>query len=68
MSRPIDELQQLLKNLHLRRMAEGLPEELQRAEKCHGRWWRSRSGRWTSHHCVKRLLGTAARGRRECGW
>ena len=33
MSRPMDELQQLLKNLHLRRMAEGLPEELQRAEK-----------------------------------
>jgi DNA replication protein DnaC len=29
----MDELQQLLKNLHLRRMAEGLPEELQRAEK-----------------------------------
>jgi len=33
MSRPMDELQQLLKNLHLSRMAEGLPEELQRAEK-----------------------------------
>jgi IstB-like ATP binding protein len=33
MSRPLDELQQLLKNLHLRRMAESLPEELQRAEK-----------------------------------
>jgi hypothetical protein len=32
MSRPMDELQQLLKNLHLRRMAESLPEELQRAE------------------------------------
>jgi DNA replication protein DnaC len=28
----MDELRQLLKNLHLRRMAEGLPEELQRAE------------------------------------
>jgi DNA replication protein DnaC len=33
MSRPLDELQQLLTNLHLRRMAEGLSEELQRAEK-----------------------------------
>ena len=33
MSRPMDELQQLLKNLHLRRMAESLPDELQRAEK-----------------------------------
>ncbi len=33
MSRPMDELQQLLKNLHLTRMAEGLPDELQRAEK-----------------------------------
>jgi DNA replication protein DnaC len=33
MSRPMDELQQLLKNLHLSRMAEGLPEELPRAEK-----------------------------------
>ena len=33
MSRPMDELQQLLKNLHLSRMAESLPEELQRAEK-----------------------------------
>src|SRR6266545_1606688 len=33
MSRPMDELQQLLKNLHLSRMAQGLPEELQRAEK-----------------------------------
>jgi hypothetical protein len=33
MSRPIDELQQLLKNLHLGRMAQSLPEELQRAEK-----------------------------------
>jgi len=33
MSRPMDELQQLLKNLHLSRMAETLPEELQRAEK-----------------------------------
>jgi DNA replication protein DnaC len=29
----MDELQQLLKNLHLSRMAQGLPEELQRAEK-----------------------------------
>jgi hypothetical protein len=29
----MDELQQLLKNLLLRRMAESLPEELQRAEK-----------------------------------
>ena len=33
MSRPMDELQQLLKNLHLSRMADTLPEELQRAEK-----------------------------------
>jgi DNA replication protein DnaC len=33
MSRAMDELQQLLKNLHLRRMAEALPEELQRAQK-----------------------------------
>ena len=33
MSRPMDELQQLLKNLHLSRMAQELPEELQRAEK-----------------------------------
>ena len=33
MSRPMDELQQLLKNLHLTRMAERLPEELARAEK-----------------------------------
>jgi DNA replication protein DnaC len=33
MSRAMDELQQLLKNLHLRRMAESLPEELQRAQK-----------------------------------
>ncbi len=33
MSRPMDELQQLLKNLHLSRMAESLPEDLQRAEK-----------------------------------
>jgi len=33
MSRPMDELQQLLKNLHLSRMAQGLPEELPRAEK-----------------------------------
>jgi hypothetical protein len=33
MSRPMDELQQLLKNLHLRRMAESPPEELQHAEK-----------------------------------
>jgi hypothetical protein len=32
MSRPMDKLQQLMKNLHLSRMAEGLPEELQRAE------------------------------------
>jgi DNA replication protein DnaC len=29
----MDELQQLLKNLHLRRMADSLPEELQRAQK-----------------------------------
>jgi DNA replication protein DnaC len=33
MSRPLDELQQLLTNLHLRRMAETLPDDLQRAEK-----------------------------------
>ena len=33
MSRPMDELQQLLKNLHLSRMADTLPEELQRADK-----------------------------------
>jgi DNA replication protein DnaC len=33
MSLPMDELQQLLKNLHLSRMAQGLPEELGRAEK-----------------------------------
>jgi hypothetical protein len=33
MSRPMDELQQILKNLHLSRMADTLPEELQRAEK-----------------------------------
>ena len=33
MSRPMDELQQLLKNLHLSRMADTLPDELQRAEK-----------------------------------
>ncbi|MBI3049871.1 MAG: ATP-binding protein [Acidobacteria bacterium] len=33
MSRPLDELQQLLKNLHLRQIAESLPDELQRAEK-----------------------------------
>jgi DNA replication protein DnaC len=33
MSRPTDELQQLLKNLHLSRMAENLPDELQRADK-----------------------------------
>lgn len=32
MSRPMDELQQLLKTLHLRQMAERLPEALQRAE------------------------------------
>jgi DNA replication protein DnaC len=33
MSRPMDELQQLIKKLHLGRMAESLPEELPRAEK-----------------------------------
>ena len=33
MIRPMDELQQLLKNLHLSRMAESLPEELARAAK-----------------------------------